>query len=254
MSNLPKSQSPPLSRSPPVAAIAALAAFAAFAATIHPPSVSADESGVAAVVHRVAAHEFHPVRNGFTRDRGLGKAGVASLEDPDWRVRTLAVRDLVRLGPDAVAEIAQALDHEDLHVRQIAATALGVIGREEAAEALADALAKDEDSLVRTQAVIALRQIGLAESLPDVLRALEDEDGDVRHQAELAAHSLRQGYSVESELAAAFGGLEEEDFDRAEVGQEAPDFALDAADGGRWRLSDLRGKSQVLLVWIFADW
>ena len=50
----------------------------------------------APILSRVAAHEFHPIRDGFTYDRDLNKHGVASLEDQDWRVRTLAVRDLVR--------------------------------------------------------------------------------------------------------------------------------------------------------------
>ncbi len=51
---------------------------------------------VAPVFRLVSSHEFHPVRNGFTRDRDLGKDGVTSPDDLDWRVRTLAVRDLIR--------------------------------------------------------------------------------------------------------------------------------------------------------------
>ena len=67
-------------------------------------------------------------------------------------------------------------------------------------------------------------------------------------------HSLRQSYSVEPELATAFETPDEADFSQAKVGEIAPDFELDTAAGGRWRLSDLRGERKVLLVWIFADW
>lgn len=235
---------------------AAGAAFLGLLGAVSAPSgLGAADEKVAAVLQRVAAHEFHPVRDGFTRDRDLGKAGIASPDDPDWRVRTLAVRDLVRLGHGASRDLATALGHEDVHVRQIAATVLGILGREEvAAEALEKALAGDGDSLVRTQAAVALRQIGSLGSLEALRRALDDPDGDVRHQAELAMHSLRQGYAVEPELAAAYAALDEADFSRAEVGENAPDFELDASAGGRWRLSDLHGDRKALIVWIFADW
>lgn len=209
---------------------------------------------VASILQRVASHEFHPVHNGFTRDRNLGKDGIASPDDRDWRVRTLALRDLARLGPDAAPELAAALDHEDVHVRQVAATALGILGRGTATESLERALAGDGDSLVRTQAAIALRQIGNPDTRAALRRALEDPDGDVRHQARLAVHSLQQGYAVEPELADAFKALDEGDFSQAEVGKIAPDFELHTAAGGSWRLSDLRGERKVLLVWIFADW
>jgi hypothetical protein len=50
------------------------------------------------ILDRVRQHDFHPTRGGFTSDRVLGKAGIASLDDADWKVRTLAVRDLVKAG------------------------------------------------------------------------------------------------------------------------------------------------------------
>ena len=44
-------------------------------------------------------HEFHPLNenNSLTIDKYLKKTGNADLNDDDWRVRFLAVRDLVRL-------------------------------------------------------------------------------------------------------------------------------------------------------------
>ena len=53
------------------------------------------EGTTANVLDRIRGHGFQPTRDGFTSDRTLKKPGVASLEDSDWKVSTLAVRDLV---------------------------------------------------------------------------------------------------------------------------------------------------------------
>jgi len=60
---------------------------------------SSDDLSVEAVLDRVRTHTFHPVdETSFTVDRTLEEHGIADLDDDDWRVRLLAVRDLVRLG------------------------------------------------------------------------------------------------------------------------------------------------------------
>ncbi len=41
---------------------------------------------------------------------------------------------------------------------------------------------------------------------------------------------------------------------RVHVGQEAPDFALQAPDGSRHRLSDLRGRKTVVLIFFRGVW
>lgn len=61
------------------------------------------------ILDRVRKHDFNPLRDGFTLDRHLNKQGVASLSDKDWLVRTLAVRDLVRLGVPATVALSSAL-------------------------------------------------------------------------------------------------------------------------------------------------
>ena len=70
---------------------------------------------------RVSVHKFQPTTGGFTKDWDLKKAGVASLDDLDGKVRTLAVRDLVKAGTPAIPAVKDALDHEIPHVRHIAA-------------------------------------------------------------------------------------------------------------------------------------
>lgn len=207
------------------------------------------------ILSRVAAHDFHPIRDGFTYDRHLNKHGVASLDDPDWRVRTLAVRDLVRQGEAATPDLIAALASEDEHVRHVAAMVLGIIRATNAVPALERVLSADADSVVRSQAVIALREIGQRTSLPVVQTALaHDASKDVRHQAELAAYAIAHGKTATPELARAWAALDETKFSRLQVGQPAPDFQLPDTDGKRWRLADFRGKQPVVLIWVFADW
>lgn len=59
-------------------------------------SVSRD---VEEVFDSVAGYDFHPLNdeNAMTLDRTLKKDGIADLDSKDWKVRLLAVRDLVKL-------------------------------------------------------------------------------------------------------------------------------------------------------------
>jgi len=217
--------------------------------------MTAHAATVSEVFERVRDHDFHPARDGFTYDRHLDTHGVASLDDRDWLVRTLAVRDLVRSGLEATSRIASGLKDEDKQVRYLAAMALGVLRAEEAVPDLEHALRKDADSTVRSQAAVALRQIGAKGSLP-ALRSAREEDPsrDVRHQAELAVHAVEKGLVASPELAEAFASLEEDAFGQAGVGAPAPDFEAVDATGEPWRLSDQVGEKPVALIWIFADW
>lgn len=136
----------------------------------------------AAVFARVRAHDFHPVRDGFTFDRTLNQHGVADPADTDWRVRTLAVRDLVRLGPAHAAELQAGLDDTHAHVRQLAAMALGILRQRAAVPRLVALLQGDPESFVRAQAAVALGQIGDDGALPAVEAAQQaDAANDVQH-------------------------------------------------------------------------
>ncbi len=219
-------------------------------------STAADRSAeVTAIFKRVEAHDFNPTGGGFTKDRELNKSGVARLDDLDWRVRTLAVRDLVQAGVAAVPAITKSLENENPHVRYLAAVALGILRAVDAVDALERILQTDSDSTVRSQSAIALGQIGKKSSLIALRSTIEkDKARDVLHQAELAEHAIEHGRVATPELAKAYAGLDEEKFAIAKVGELAPDFALPDTDGKSWKLSDFRGKKSVVLIWIFADW
>jgi len=225
--------------------------------TICPMTFAAESPGTktASILARVSTHKFHPIRDGFTYDRDLNKHGVSSLDDQDWRVRTLAVRDLVRLGTPATPELVAALADKSEHVRHVAAMTLGILRATNAVPALEKVLREDSDSVVRSQAAIALGQIGVRDSLAIVQAAQkEDKSKDVQHQAELATYAIEYGKTATPELAQAYAGLDESKFGRVQVGQPASDFQLTDTEGKAWRLSDFRGKKPVVLIWVFADW
>ena len=208
------------------------------------------------VLDRVRSHEFHPVDEGFTSDRTLGEHGIADLADDDWRVRLLAIRDLVRAGIDAADEIAAGLADDDVQVRYVCATALGALRAASTVDELEAVAREDPDSLARSQAVVALGQIGDDGSL-DLLRALHEDDPsrDVRHQAELATDRIEKGMTATDELRRAYEQLDLSSPVRPEAGNPAPTFSMPDTEGGTWSLAELRGGDDwLVLIWVFADW
>ncbi len=194
----------------------------------------------------------------MTQDRVLDTAGIADLADGDWRIRVLAVRDMVRLARSGNAIDAKTLvgllDDDSAHVRYLAAMSLGIVSEASASAPLQLRLAKDPTTTVRSQAAISLGQIGLESSLPALEKALSDDSSrDVTHQCELAIYQIRTKQAAGSDLAEAWSGLEESTFDTVATGTPAPDFELKDTEGNRWKLSEHRGKT-VALVWVFADW
>ncbi len=198
------------------------------------------------ILTRVRKHDF---------ERNSGYDGVGDLADMAWRVRTLAVRDLVRLGSDGVSAWKGSFRDADRHVRHVCVMAAGLLGAEETAGELQRLLAEDPDPIVRGQAAEALGQLRHVES-ESVLRATakEDRSEHVKHRAELALVQLKQKQRDDKDLVRQWTELDESTFRLVEVGKAAPDFQLRDTEGNEWRLSDFKGKKTVMLVWIFADW
>ena len=170
-------------------------------------------------------------------------------------MRLLAVRDLVRSGRDAVPQIITGLKDQDVQVRYVCATALGVLKAHEAADELERVVHEDADALARSQAVVALGQIESEGSVGLLRERLEkDPSKDVRHQCELSIDQIQKKMGATEELAAAFRSLDPSQFKTVRVGAPAPDFAVPDTEGKVWRLSDFRGKEWVALIWVFADW
>ncbi len=206
------------------------------------------------MLERIRRHPFAEIRGGRTIDPQTGQEGIADLGDDAWRVRQLAIRDLVRLGDAAAAELPAHLRDEDSHVRHVAAAVLGILKAEAAVQALEARLEEDPDPVVRSQAALSLGQMGLAH-VGERLRARLglELDPDVLHRIELAISQTRDG-GLSTEVADAYAGLDERMFRTVEVGRPAVDFELSDTDGHPWRLTDLLVIGPVVLIWVFADW
>ncbi len=210
---------------------------------------------VAAALQSVRDHQFHPLdQKSFTIDRNLQSPGIADPDDTDWRVRLLAVRDLVRAAPDALPDIIAALDDENFQVRYVAATALGALRATQAVPELQRLLREDPQMLVRSQAAVALGQIGSTGSL-DLLRDRLENDpaGDVKHQCELSIDQIEKDKHATDQLREAYRNLDPQTFETARVGEPAPGFTLDDTQGNPHSLAELNGQWTVL-IWVFADW
>ena len=234
--------------------LAVLIASSAFATPISVAAGSPDT--VDRALARVRAHDFHPLdERRFTIDRALKQNGVADLDDTDWKVRLLTVRDLVRAGKDAAPRIAQGLSDPNVQVRYVCAVALGVLKAASASDDLQRVVREDADALARSQAVMALGQIESAGSL-DLLRGCLEKDPsrDVRHQCELAIGQIQKKMGATDELSAAFRALDPATFETVQTGAPAPDFTLPDTEGQAWRLGHFKDKNWVVLIWVFADW
>jgi len=206
---------------------------------------------------RIASHQFHPLNEEgtFTLDRNLNQHGIADLNDPDWKVRLLGVRDLVRIGEKESDSVISGLGHQDKHVRQISAAALGILKAAESISALESLLRDDPSPLVRAQAAMSLGQIESQQSLPLLEEALKDDpERDVRHQCELAMDQIRKGMGATEKQLQAFLQMDEGNFNTLTVEEAAPEFSLEDTEGKEWRLSEFHKDQWTVLIWVFADW
>jgi len=157
---------------------------------------------------------------------------IEALDDDDQSVQQAVARSLQQLAPKAmdqlidalrtsrywfrrqkVAEtigrigeqgpLADALSHEDRHVRRQAAEDLARLGGVQAVEPLADALIRDEDSYVRRKAAEALGKSGNINAVWPLIQALlDDEDWLVRWVAAEAMGSIGHSSAVKSLITA----------------------------------------------------
>ena len=209
------------------------------------------------VLDRVRTHDFHPLNddNSMTFDRSLNVAGIANLNNIDWQIRLLAVRDLVRAGNKNVKDIITGLSDKSVHVRQVCAMALGILRSNEAIDGLEQVVRQDENTMVRSQAVIALGQIEAKSSLALLREKLaNDPSRDVRHQCELAIYQIEKQMGTTDKQLSAFLSLDESTFNSVRTGTVAPDFHLEDTEGKEWKLSQFRNEKWVVLIWVFADW
>lgn len=112
-------------------------------------------------------------------------------EDPDPTVRAAALRALGKFGSvDDVAMIKASLKDANKVVRWEAAVALQRIHREDAAEALIQAMRDDTDTDVKTACANALGQYAKPEVFQSLVGALSDRDYTVATEAAKSLNTL----------------------------------------------------------------
>lgn len=218
---------------------------------------SRDKDEVSQVIDRIAAHDFNPLNEDYslTLDHAEREAGIPDLDNKDWKVRLLGVRDLVKAGQSSVDGIIVGLQHPNMHVRQVCAMALGILSAEESIAGLEKLAIEDSITMVRSQAIIALGQIE-SESSIDLLNKIlkEDPSRDVTHQCELAIDQIKKQMGTSEDQLEAFLSLDETTFESVREGEKAVDFELQDTEGKTWKLSDFENDKWVVLIWVFADW
>ena len=90
--------------------------------------------------------------------------------------------------------LTEALKHENMHVRKMAALALGDIGpaAHSVIPILVNTLLHDQEAGVRRRAAIALGEIGAQEAIPALLQACQDSHEGVRRAAASALAEIGQ--------------------------------------------------------------
>lgn len=176
--------------------------------------------------------------------------------DDAWKTRLTVEHELLAAGQEGVPTLVAACTDANRHVRCLAALCLGLLNDARAVPALSRLAAEDRDPMVRLRAVEALGRLG-AGSAVDVVKSVTTNDSSihVRNAAKWALPRVEAGRGVGASLRKV--ALKQFDANRlatAVVGRPAPDFTLTRGDGTPLSLHDFRGKRNVVLLFMLADW
>ena len=167
-----------------------------------------------------------------------------------WQERVALEYEIINAADLRALRIA--LKDEDPFVRAIAARALGILGDQDSADALAELVKADKEYLVRIRAVESL---GYLKKRPEAIQlAMKDRDRGVSWVAKLAADQLESRTDYAKQLRDAYAtGIKREAMGIAKLGQPAPDFTARTSDGKPFRLSTILGKKPIALYFAAYD-
>ncbi len=171
--------------------------------------------------------------------------------DPGWKVRMESLVRLAKVGPDTVPALVEALTSGSPTTREFSAQALVMFNDPRARPALKKAV-DDPKSTVRIYAIRALRMMGPLEPTDEWEKLRSDSDRGVRSTVAVALDCKDDPHPEAVRKSWAEYDLTK--LDSARVGQLAPDFTLTAHSGETIRLSDFRGKKDVVLRYFKLDY
>jgi len=178
------------------------------------------------------------------------------LRDDAWQTRIEVENKLIALGKSAVRPLIEAGSDASQHVRTLAAYCLGCLNDRSAVPALIQIAGHDPYAPARLMAVEALGRLGARNAIEVVKAAVKnDPSPHVRTAAQWALPRVEKGEGIGDSLRRmAMRFYNSKQVASAVVGRPAPDFALPDATGKTLRLSDFRGKKNVVIVFLLADW
>jgi len=171
--------------------------------------------------------------------------------DEDWHARMQVMQGLVRHGRASVPVLLETLQTGDAPQRILAAQTLGYLGAEVPTEPLVAALKAETEAAVRLYLVDTLGMLGKAEAVDWTELLKSERNRDVRRH--VAYVEQRKNKLLDPRVVESLKKWDASQINSATVGQPAPDFVLESADGETVRLSDFRGKKAVVLVFIYGD-
>lgn len=169
-----------------------------------------------------------------------------------WKKRFLALRDAVVAGQRAIPTLMQLLNTGSEEEQVFAAQALSFISPETEFRELAAKLEDSPIDAVRLYCVDALSTLGETSRKIDwPSLAQRQTNRDVKKHINYAIE--RKGNRIGGEAISALTAFKDEQAGSAILNQPAPDFELKTISGKAMRLSDYRGKKNVVLVFIYGD-
>jgi HEAT repeat protein len=181
----------------------------------------------------------------FEKSVKAGKAGT-----PTWKVRMECLVALAKAGPASVPVLLDALKTGSPESRALAGGALSFLADEKARPSLEQSV-EDKERDVRLYAIRALGRLGRLEAKPKY-KQIADKDTSAGVRFEMAFALTRDDKPDPGAIRETLSRYDLTRMDSARPDKAAPDFALVDTSGKTWRLSDFRGKTPVVLVFLIG--